>query len=451
MPSDSSATLKIFMSSLGCDKNLVDAERMLGVLSDDGFVITDDESEADAAIVNTCCFIDSAKKESIGEILRLASFKEEGKLRALVVSGCLAERYRGEILKELPEVDAIIGAKNLADAARAVRGVIEGKELKEYLEGALVENRKLKRLVSTGGHYAYLKIAEGCDKFCSYCILPHIRGRYTSFPMEELLAEAEKLAAGGVRELIVIAQETTLYGTDIYGEKRLHVLLKELAKIEGIHWIRVLYCYPEEIYPELIETMASEPKICRYLDLPIQSGSDAVLKAMGRRTDTEYIRGLVGRLREAMPDMTLRTSLIAGFPGETEKEHEETLDFVRELRFDRLGVFEYSREEGTRAASFKNQVHYRTKARRRRELMEAQQEISLEKNRRLIGMAVEAVVVGYLPEEEVYEGRTRSDVPGVDGLIFFKSDRAHDSGDFVELVVTGAMEYDLIGEEREMQ
>jgi len=439
------------MSSLGCDKNLVDAERMLGVLSDDGFVITDDESEADAAIVNTCCFIDSAKKESIGEILRLASFKEEGKLRALVVSGCLAERYRGEILKELPEVDAIIGAKNLADAARAVRGVIEGKELKEYLEGALVENRKLKRLVSTGGHYAYLKIAEGCDKFCSYCILPHIRGRYTSFPMEELLAEAEKLAAGGVRELIVIAQETTLYGTDIYGEKRLHVLLKELAKIEGIHWIRVLYCYPEEIYPELIETMASEPKICRYLDLPIQSGSDAVLKAMGRRTDTEYIRGLVGRLREAMPDMTLRTSLIAGFPGETEKEHEETLDFVRELRFDRLGVFEYSREEGTRAASFKNQVHYRTKARRRRELMEAQQEISLEKNRRLIGMAVEAVVVGYLPEEEVYEGRTRSDVPGVDGLIFFKSDRAHDSGDFVELVVTGAMEYDLIGEEREMQ
>jgi len=439
------------MSSLGCDKNLVDAERMLGVLSDDGFVITDDESEADAAIVNTCCFIDSAKKESIEEILRLASFKEEGKLRALVVSGCLAERYRGEILKELPEVDAIIGAKNLADAARAVRGVIEGKELKEYLEGALVENRKLKRLVSTGGHYAYLKIAEGCDKFCSYCILPHIRGRYTSFPMEELLAEADKLAAGGVRELIVIAQETTLYGTDIYGEKRLHVLLKELAKIEGIHWIRVLYCYPEEIYPELIETMASEPKICRYLDLPIQSGSDAVLAAMGRRTDTEYIRGLVGRLREAMPDITLRTSLIAGFPGETEKEHEETLDFVRELRFDRLGVFEYSREEGTRAASFKNQVHYRTKARRRRELMEAQQEISLEKNRRLIGMAVEAVVDGYLPEEEVYEGRTRSDVPGVDGLIFFKSDRAHDSGDFVELVVTGAMEYDLIGEEREMQ
>lgn len=441
--------MKLFMVSLGCDKNRVDSERMLGILADRGFSLTDDETEAEVAVVNTCCFIDAAKEESIEEILALAQLKETASLKVLVVAGCLAQRYKEEIFAQMPEVDALVGTTAIDTVADAALAALAGQKTSHILDESRNVEGGLRRVVSTGGHYAYLKIAEGCNKFCTYCVIPRIRGRYRSVPMEELLSEARTLARDGVTELILVAQETTVYGTDLYGEKRLHLLLQELAKIPDLVWIRVLYCYPEEIYPELLETMAGEPKICRYLDLPIQHASDHILRQMHRKTTREELICRIEDIRRQMPDIVLRTTLIAGFPGETEEDHKENLEFVRQMRFDRLGVFTYSREEGTPAASLPGQVHHATKKRRRRELMELQQGISLAKGKLRVGQEMTVVVEGYLPEDDVYTSRTYGDVPGVDGYLFFKALSEHMSGDFVRVRVTGSSEYDLTGEEIE--
>lgn len=438
--------MKLLMVSLGCDKNLVDSEEMLGILTSRGFEITDDETEAEAAVINTCCFIEDAKKESIEEILSLAELKKTAKLKVLVVTGCMAQRYREEILEEIPEVDAIVGTTGKAGIADAVEDAFRGRKTVRLLDASRNENIETKRIISTGGHYAFLKIAEGCDKHCTYCIIPKIRGKYRSFPMEKLISEARELADAGVTELILVAQETTIYGTDLYGRKALHELLGELCRIEGLHWIRILYCYPEEIYPELIEVMAREKKICHYLDLPIQHASDAVLKRMNRRTSEADLRKLVSDLRERIPDIVLRTTLISGFPGETEEDHQVLKEFVREMKFDRLGVFTYSREEDTPAAKMKNQVPQRTKGKRRREIMQIQQKISLARGKAKIGKTMEAVIEGELPEEGIFAARTYGDAPGVDGMVFITATEDHMSGDFVNVRITGASEYDLTGE-----
>ena len=384
--------MKLYMVSLGCDKNLVDSEEMLGILTEHGYEITDDEYEADAAVINTCCFIEEAKTESIEEILGLADLKETGNLKVLVVTGCMAQRYKEEILEEIPEVDAIVGTTSRAGIAQAVDDAFAGKKSILLEDASRDADIKTKRLVSTGGHYAFLKIAEGCDKNCTYCIIPKIRGHYRSVPREKLIAEAKSLARDGVTELILVAQETTLYGLDLYGRKSLHELLEELCQIEELHWIRILYCYPEEIYPELIETIRREKKICRYLDLPIQHASDRVLKRMNRHTTEADLRELVGMLRKEIPGIFLRTTLISGFPGETEEDHERLKKFVREMKFDRLGVFAYSQEEDTPAAKMKEQIPEEVKEARRGEIMEIQQEISLARGKARIGTRMEAVI-----------------------------------------------------------
>ncbi len=438
--------MKLYMVSLGCDKNLVDSEEMLGILTEHGYEITDDEYEAEAAVINTCCFIEEAKKESIEEILGLADLKETGNLKVLVVTGCMAQRYKEEILREIPEVDAIVGTTGRAGIAQAVDDAFAGKKSILLEDASRDEVIKAKRMVSTGGHYAYLKIAEGCDKNCTYCIIPKIRGHYRSIPKEKLIAEAKSLARDGVTELILVAQETTLYGLDLYGQKSLHLLLRELCQIEELHWIRILYCYPEEIYPELIETIRAEKKICRYLDLPIQHASDRVLKRMNRRTTEADLRELVGTLRKEIPGIFLRTTLISGFPGETEEDHERLKEFVSEMKFDRLGVFAYSQEEDTPAARMKEQIPEEVKEARRGELMEIQQEISLARGKARIGTRMEAVIEGELPEEGIYEGRTYGDAPGVDGYVFIPKTEELMSGDFVTVRITGASHYDLTGE-----
>ena len=444
---------RIFFESLGCDKNLVDSEKMLGLLSRAGFSFTDSEAEADVIIVNTCAFIGDAKEESIQEILRLAKYKEEGSCRALIAAGCLAERYKDEILTELPELDAVVGTSSWD----GIVGIAE-KTLKDRAAGrndaaSLFENiARLPeagdaRVLTTGGHYAYLKIAEGCNKFCTYCAIPYCRGPYRSVPMEKLADEARRLAAEGVRELILVAQETTLYGTDLYGEKRLPELIRKLAEIPDIRWIRLLYGYPEELTDEMIGLFAEEPKLCRYLDLPIQHASDRILKAMGRKTSRAEVTALIRRLRDAVPDIALRTTLMSGFPGETEEDHAENLSFVREMRFERLGVFAYSKEEGTAAAKFKNQVPKRLREKRRNEIMRLQQGIAFEKAGEMPGRVLDVMVEGQVSgEDRVYVGRTYQDAPDVDGYIFFTSDEEYLSGDFVSVKVTGAKGYDLIGE-----
>ena len=440
--------MKLLMVSLGCDKNLVDSEKMLGILKARGFTLTDDEEEAEAAVINTCCFIDDAKKESIDRIFDLARLKETGKLKVLVAAGCMAQRYADEILEEIPEIDAIIGTTGLGQVAKAIEDALEGKHLTAVHDPSEDEQLEGKqRIVTTGGHFAYLKIAEGCDKYCTYCSIPFFRGHYRSFPMESLLSEAHELAESGVKELILVAQETTLYGTDLYHEKRLHVLLSELCRIEGIRWIRLLYCYPEEIYPELIDVIASEPKICHYLDLPIQHASDRILQRMNRRTTSEDLRSLIGTLRERVPDIVLRTTLITGFPGETEEDHAEVMAFTKDMEFDRLGVFPYSREEGTKAASMKPQITKAVKKKRYADLMGQQQGISLKKNRERTGQSLEVFVEGFLPDDGVYIGRSYGDAPSVDGFVFFTSPRELLTGDFVNVLVTGASEYDLHGQE----
>ena len=438
--------MKILFVSLGCDKNLVDSEHMLGLLAGRGYEMTDEESDADVIIINTCCFIHDAKEESVSGILEMAEYRREGKCRALVVAGCMAQRYGQEILDEIPEVDAVLGTNSYAKLPEILDEILSGsrKLILEPLTG-LPDNGG-KRVMTTGGHYEYLKIAEGCDKHCTYCIIPSLRGSYRSVPMEELLAEAESLAADGVKELILVAQETTVYGKDLYGRKSLHVLLKRLCEIPSLRWIRILYCYPEEIYPELIQVMKEEPKICHYLDLPIQHGSDAVLKRMGRRTGKEELKSIITQLREQIPDIVLRTTLITGFPGETEEQHQELMEFVDEMGFDRLGVFTYSREEGTPAAAMEGQIDEEVKKRRKDELLSLQQEISLEKGEQKIGQATDVLIEGYMTDEHAYVGRTYGDAPDVDGYFFLNTGETLNSGDIVRARVTGALEYDLIGE-----
>lgn len=436
----------IMFVSLGCDKNLVDSEVMLGLLSEKGYGFTDEEAEADVIIVNTCCFIGDAKEESVNTILQMAEWKKEGKLKALIVTGCLAERYRQEILEEIPEVDAVLGTTAYDQIVNVMEEALGGKQLLECRDLNRLVLSDARRILTTGGHYAHLKIAEGCDKHCTYCIIPKLRGGYRSVPMERLLKEAQELADQGVKELILVAQETTRYGVDLYGEKSLHRLLKELCKIKGIRWIRVQYCYPEEIYGELIETIKEESKICRYLDLPIQHASDPILKRMGRRTRSQDLREIIGTLRREIPDICLRTTLISGFPGETKEDHEELLAFVDEMEFDRLGVFAYSPEEGTKAADMEGQIPEEEKEERREEIMELQQEISFDKAQEMIGKELWCMVEGKVADESAYVARTYKDAPDVDGYLFIQTVRELMSGDFVKVRVTGAEEYDLIGE-----
>ena len=440
--------MKVLFVSLGCDKNLVDTEKMLGILGGDGFQFTDSEEEADVIIINTCCFIGDAKEESVNTILEMARCKEERRCKALLVTGCLAQRYKDEILTEIPEVDGILGTSSYDQIGAMVKQILEEK--KEHVSCFRDINALPRtdggRMVTTGGHYAFLKIAEGCDKHCTYCIIPSLRGSYRSVPMEDLLQEARGLAAQGVKELILVAQETTLYGVDLYGEKSLPRLLRELAKIPGIQWIRIQYCYPEEITDELIQVIREEEKVCHYLDIPIQHASDPVLKRMGRRTNQEELRRIIGKLRKEIPDIAIRTTLISGFPGETEEDHEELMAFVDEMEFERLGVFAYSLEEDTPAAQMPDQVPQELKEERRDEIMELQQEIAFEKAESLVGRVLDVMIEGKVADEPAYVGRTYMDSPNVDGLIFVNADLQLMSGDFVRVKVTGAAEYDLIGE-----
>ena len=438
--------MNLLFISLGCDKNLVDSEVMLGLVEKRGYKIVDDEKEADIIVINTCCFIHDAKEESIQTILEMAEYKKGGRLKALIVTGCLAQRYQDEILKEIPEVDAVLGTASYHKIAETIEAALRGGGFLELSDIDGLPFVDTKRLVTTGGHFAYLKIAEGCDKRCTYCIIPKLRGNYRSVPIERLLKEAEELADQGVKELILVAQETTIYGRDLYGEKSLHRLLKELCKISGIRWIRLLYCYPEEMDDRLIQVIKEEKKICHYLDLPIQHSEDEILKRMGRRTTKEQLISLIRKLREEIPDIVLRTTLITGFPGETKEQHEELLAFVDEMEFERLGVFTYSPEEDTPAADFPGQVPEEEKEERRAQIMELQQEIVFDRAEEMTGKEVLVMIEGKVADENAYVGRTYMDAPGVDGLIFIHTDRERMSGDFAEVTVTGAAEYDLIGE-----
>ena len=438
--------MNILFVSLGCDKNLVDSEVMLGLLAKHGHQMVDSEELADVIVVNTCCFINDAKEESIQTILEMAEYKKEGAIKALIVTGCLAQRYQQEILDEIEEVDAVLGTTSYDRIVEAIEAALHGQKelcMKDIDSLPFVESQ---RVVTTGGHYAYLKIAEGCDKHCTYCIIPKIRGNFRSVPMERLIAEATSLAEQGVKELILVAQETTLYGKDLYGEKSLPKLLRELCKIRGLYWIRILYCYPEEITDELIQVIKEEEKVCNYLDIPIQHASNGILKRMGRRTSKEQLIEIIEKLRTEIPDIALRTTLITGFPGETDEQHEELLDFVDEMEFDRLGVFTYSPEEDTPAASMPDQIDEEIKEERQAELMELQQEIAFERAEAMIGREVLVMIEGKVADENAYVGRTYMDAPNVDGLIFVETDEELVSGDFTKVRVTGALEYDLIGE-----
>lgn len=433
--------MKVLLISLGCDKNLVDSEVMLGLLNKAGHQLTNDETEADVVVVNTCAFISDAKEESINTIIEMGELKKTGKLKKLIVVGCLSQRYKDEIMKELPEIDVIIGATNYDKIVEAI-----GTDEESIVDDINYTPRPIaERIVTTNASMAYFKIAEGCNKLCTYCIIPHIRGRYRSMPMDSLIASAEKLASDGIKELVLVAQETTLYGVDLYGEKKLPELLTKLSEIEGIEWIRLLYCYPEEITDELIEVMATNPKICHYVDIPIQHSENAILKRMGRRTSREDIVELVGRLRTAMPDIAIRTTLISGFPGETQELHDGLVDFVDECEFDRLGVFTYSSEEGTPAAEYEDQVDGELAVKWRDEIMELQQEISYEKNQQMIGSTQKVLIEGYLVDDDVYVGRTYRDAPGVDGIVFVSAPYELISGSFVDVKITEANEYDLTG------
>lgn len=438
--------MQILFISLGCDKNLVDSEEMLGLLENRGYTVTDDETAADIIIVNTCCFIHDAREESIQTILDMAKYRTDGRAKALVVTGCLAQRYQEEIRQEIPEVDAVLGTASYDEIADALDEVLRGHAYTSFQDIDRLPDVNAGRLITTGGAYEYLKIAEGCEKHCTYCIIPKIRGGYRSVPMEKLLTQARYLAEAGVKELIVIAQETTLYGKDLYGEKSLHRLLRELCRIDGLVWIRLMYCYPEEIYPELIRTIREEPKICRYMDIPIQHCSDRILKRMGRRTSKQDLEKIITEIREQIPDMVLRTTLITGFPGETKEDHEELKQFVADMAFDRLGVFTYSPEEDTPAASMADQIAEEVKEERQAELMELQQDVSLELGEERVGQKLLVFIEGKVADEDAYVGRTYADAPGIDGYIFVNTQTPLMTGDFVQVTVTGSLEYDLIGE-----
>ena len=438
--------MKIMFISLGCDKNLVDTEMMLGMLAEKGYQFTDDEQEAEIVVVNTCCFIGDAKEESINTLIEIGQLKETANVKMLIAAGCLAQRYRKEIREQIPEVDVIIGTMAIDKIVEAV----EEYQTKQYttfvedIDRTPVSGKK--RVVTTGGHYAYMKIAEGCDKRCSYCIIPKVRGNYRSIPMETLLKEANTLVEQGVKELLLVAQETTLYGTDLYGKKSLPELLRKLSEIRGLYWIRILYCYPEEITEELIDTIAELPKVCHYLDIPIQHASDKILKRMGRRTNQQQLKNKIAMIRSKIPDMCLRTTLITGFPGESQEDHEQSMAFVDEMEFDRLGVFTYSAEEDTPAAGFPDQIEEEVKKDRQADIMELQQEIAFEKAEGMTGQDVLVMIEGKVADENAYVGRTYKDAPNVDGLVFVNTDRELMTGDFVPVHITGSYEYDLIGE-----
>nr|WP_317348927.1 30S ribosomal protein S12 methylthiotransferase RimO [uncultured Blautia sp.] len=438
--------MKILFISLGCDKNLTNSEEMLGLLTRSGHEIVDSEEEAEVIVINTCCFIHDAKEESIENILEMAEYKKAGTCKALIVTGCMAQRYQKEIIQEIPEVDAVLGTSSYRDILKAVEEACAGRHFEEYRDIHELPEDSGRPVLTTGGHYGYLKIAEGCDKHCTYCIIPSLRGRFRSVPEERLISQAEYMAEQGVKELILVAQETTVYGTDLYGKKTLHLLLKKLCQIKGIRWIRVLYCYPEEIYDELIQVMKEEKKICHYLDLPIQHASDKILRRMGRRTTRAQLTEIIHKLRREIPDIVLRTTLITGFPGETDEDHQELMEFVDEMEFDRLGAFTYSPEEGTPAEKMENQVPEEIKEDRRDELMELQQEISLEKGNDRIGQELMVMIEGKVSEESAYIARTYGDAPKVDGYLFVQTGELMMTGDIAKVRVTGALEYDLIGE-----
>ncbi len=437
--------MKILFVSLGCDKNLVDSEMMLGMLTEAGHTITDDENDADAIVVNTCSFIGDAQKESIDTLIEFGALRTAGKIKALIATGCLAQRFTNEIRAEIPEVDAIIGTMAIDEIVKALDACEKGEKptIIKPIDGSLVYGKK--RVVTTGGHYAYLKIAEGCNKFCTYCIIPKLRGTFRSVPMETLIEETRILVDGGVKEIILVAQETTLYGVDLYGKKSLPELLRRLSEIDGLYNIRILYCYPEEITDELIEEIKTNPKVCHYLDMPIQSAADDVLKRMGRKTNKADLLKLIKKLRTEIPDIALRTSLISGFPGETRAQHKATCDFVKEARFDRLGVFTYSREEGTAASIMPKQIPEFVKRMRRNELMKLQQEVAFEKAREEVGRSLYVMVEGRMPDEEAYVCRTYKDAPNVDGYLFLETKKELMTGDYIKVRVTGAQQYDLMG------
>ena len=438
--------MNVLFISLGCDKNLADSEEMLGLLTGKGHEIVDSEEEAEVIVINTCCFIHDAKEESVENILEMAEYKKAGTCKVLIVTGCMAQRYKEEIIQEIPEVDAVLGTTSYMDILKAIDEACEGRHFQKFRDINELPEDSGRRVLTTGGHYGYLKIAEGCDKHCTYCIIPSLRGRFRSVPQERLIAQAEHMAEQGVKELILVAQETTMYGTDLYGKKTLHLLMKELCKIKGIRWIRVLYCYPEEIYDELIQVMKEEKKICHYLDLPIQHASDRILKRMGRRTTRAQLTAIIEKLRKEIPDIVLRTTLITGFPGETEADHQEVMEFVDEMEFDRLGAFTYSPEEGTPAETMEGQIPEEVKEERRDEIMELQQEISLEKGNDRIGQELLVMIEGKVSGESAYIARTYGDAPKVDGYIFVQTGELLMTGDFAKVRVTGALEYDLIGE-----
>lgn len=443
--------MNILMVSLGCDKNLCDSEAMLGLLAKHNYNITNDEQEADAIIVNTCSFIKDAMEESVNTVLEMAKLKQQN-LKYLIVTGCMAQRFKDEIFDEIPEIDACLGTSSfdkildVIEELKARDGIEDAEEISVYDDiDRLATITESNKVITSGTFMGYLKIAEGCDKFCTYCVIPHIRGHYRSVPMEQLLKEAEYMASQGIEELVLVAQETTCYGKDLYGEKRLHVLVRELAKIDGIKWIRLMYCYPEEIYGELIDCFKEEPKLLHYIDMPMQHSEDAILMRMGRRTDRASIETVIGKLREAAPDIAIRTSLIAGFPGETQEDHEALMAFLDEQELDRVGVFTYSREDGTPAATFENQIDEETAEQWRNEIMELQQEISLDKNETIVGKIMQVIIEGYSSDDDVYVGRTYRDAPGVDGLVFVNCDYELMSGQIVDVRINEVGPYDMIG------
>ena len=443
--------MNILMVSLGCDKNLCDSEAMLGLLAKHNYNITNDEQEADAIIVNTCSFIKDAMEESVNTVLEMAKLKQQN-LKYLIVTGCMAQRFKDEIFDEIPEIDACLGTSSfdkildVIEELKARDGIEDAEEISVYDDiDRLATITESNKVITSGTFMGYLKIAEGCDKFCTYCVIPHIRGHYRSVPMEQLLKEAEYMASQGIEELVLVAQETTCYGKDLYGEKRLDVLVRELAKIDGIKWIRLMYCYPEEIYDELIDCFKEEPKLLHYIDMPMQHSEDAILKRMGRRTDRASIEAVIEKLREAAPDIAIRTSLIAGFPGETQEEHEALMAFLDEQELDRVGVFTYSREDGTPAATFENQIDEETAEQWRNEIMELQQEISLDKNETFVGKIMQVIIEGYSSDDDVYVGRTYRDAPGVDGLVFVNCDYELMSGQIVDVRINEVGPYDMIG------
>ena len=435
--------------SLGCDKNRVDSEVMVGILKERGYKPVSDEAEADIIVINTCCFIKDALEESIETIIETAQYKEQGKCRGIIVAGCLAQRYEKEIFEEMPEVDAVIGTTAYEEVADAADRILEGEKgirIMRDINAPMDEKNANKRVLSTAGHYAYLKISEGCDNFCTYCVIPKMRGKHRSRTMESLVEETKQLAARGVKELLVVAQDTSIYGRDLYGKPMLHELLKKLCEVEGIEWIRILYCYAETLTDETIKVMAEEEKICKYIDIPIQHGCDTVLKRMGRRTSRALITDRINALRKAMPNICIRTTIITGFPGESEEEFDDLIDFVKEMKFEKLGVFTYSQEEGTPAAIMDNQIDEEVKEERRDYIMELQKTISAAKCAEMVGKTIKVIVDGKIPEEGIYCGRSQNDSPDIDGIVFFKADYEILSGDYADVKISETSDYDLIGE-----